>query len=177
MSKKLKAFICVDPETLIHSYPTFTSIPTAKRTFSTIPQSGIKTRQKRPSNSTKKLKIKQELHPVKYSLKNADIAPSEHFDIQCRVSGIKEVDDFKRRVLPFYFLQYDRSDYPTFHNKIDIPMAFLVKNKDQVQEDESQVKNTILLKINLQAWKDQLKTKKTKKKPQKGSNMFIIELN
>lgn len=49
----------------------------------------------------------------------------------------------------------------------------MVRNKDQIVEGESQIKSQILLKINLQQWKEKLKTKK---KTQKKSNFLMIEL-
>jgi hypothetical protein len=49
----------------------------------------------------------------------------------------------------------------------------MVRNKDQIADGESQIKSQILLKINLQQWKEKLKTKK---KTQKKSNFIMIEL-
>ena len=103
------------------------------------------------------------MSPVVYPLapeKSESVFNFNTLKIEIRNHHNSELETYKRRKLPHYLLNYDRSDYPTFFSNDDIPMPFLVKNNEETADDESQIKSHIQIRVNLDNHKEKLTASK-----------------
>lgn len=96
----------------------------------------------------------------------------------------KHLEYYRRRKLPRYLLNYDRTDYSRYASKDDISIAYLIRGleslQDDANDDKSQVITTINTVVHLINYTDLIKksnnVKGLKKQVIRSQNEFNFEI-
>ena len=100
----------------------------------------------------------KEKNLVKYKVNTEEEIKEIGRDVEYEYDTKTEYDAYRRRKLPRYLLNIDRTDYPRYASKDDISIAYLVRSLEAVEDEDGMAKNqvttTIRTRVHCTEYKD-----------------------